>query len=661
VSEHGYRPEIDGLRTVAILPVLIFHMGYDWLPGGYLGVDVFFVISGYLITTILLREMESGLFSFRQFWARRIRRILPALIAVCLATLLAAWGIAFPTDRIAIGRQATATLLSVANIYFWRQAGDYWGAEAENSPFLHAWSLAVEEQFYLLFPLLLYAMIRWAPKQIALGLVVVIGVSLSLFFYGINSRPAAAFYLLPARAWELTTGALLAFRLYNNSFGLVPSSLTGPVALLGLSTIVVSYFLVPAFSVWAIGPVVGTSLVIACGKQGFVGALLGNRWAAGIGRVSYSLYLWHWPVIVLGRYITPQPPGLLLVAFFVAAALASYFLIESPLRRRPRTIPAISFAFACCLGLAVASTISGQKTFDFSQFDTLPEYSTAYDLHPRPEPLDTWGTNHPNAIAQAPLAPPAAYRDEGLVVRAGEGPPRVVVLGDSHGLMWAHAIRLACEEMSIQVAFYCIAGVSPFIDFPPSRHQFTPVLTAEEKYEFDVARIAHIERWKPALVFVCARWSKVKPHTADPLLAFLQQHAKHTVLIEQPPELMFAVRNGVAALAAFKGVLPREGVKQFLPEGNKRAYEAGRAVMSFSASRYRTCMVMPTRDLYANGHEVCFLDGRSLLYLDDNHQTTKGTLFALPRIRELIAALVEDNAYPAPPAVAPSALQSARQ
>lgn len=165
----AYRPDIDGLRAVAIIPVILFHLGVGWLRGGYLGVDVFFVISGFLITSILLREMAAGQFSFRRFWSRRVRRILPALLLVTAATLAVTWAMVFPPDRPDIGRQAVATLLSFANFYFWRHANNYWGPQAEDSPFLHAWSLAVEEQFYILFPLYLFALNRWAPRWFAWG------------------------------------------------------------------------------------------------------------------------------------------------------------------------------------------------------------------------------------------------------------------------------------------------------------------------------------------------------------------------------------------------------------------------------------------------------------------------------------------------------------
>lgn len=247
-----YRPEIDGLRAVAIVPVILFNLGAGWLPGGYLGVDVFFVISGFLITSILLREMTAGQFSFKRFWARRVRRIMPALLLVTVATLVATWILVFPPDRPAIGRQAAATLLSVANFYFWRFAGDYWGSQAEDSPFLHAWSLAVEEQFYVFFPVILSLIVRWFPRRIVVGLLAILVGSLCLFIYGVQARPSATFYLLPTRAWELATGAVLAAMMHGPKGSVVARPEAAILAGVGLAATVASYFVVPVLSVWAV-------------------------------------------------------------------------------------------------------------------------------------------------------------------------------------------------------------------------------------------------------------------------------------------------------------------------------------------------------------------------------------------------------------------------
>ena len=191
----GYRPEIDGLRAVAVILVILFHMGSNWISGGYIGVDVFFVISGFLITSIIKKELEQGTFSFRDFWARRVRRILPAMIFVTACTLVVSYIFAFRPDQQRIGGQALVALMSVANIYFWRSTGDYWGSAAEESPFLHTWSLSVEEQFYLFFPIAMWLIFRFRTRWLQGCIATAVIGSLAMFLLGLQAYPTATFYL----------------------------------------------------------------------------------------------------------------------------------------------------------------------------------------------------------------------------------------------------------------------------------------------------------------------------------------------------------------------------------------------------------------------------------------------------------------------------------
>jgi len=203
-----YRPEIDGLRALAVIPVLLFHAGLG-TPGGFMGVDIFFVISGYLITSLIVRDLQLGVFSMRNFWERRIRRILPAATVVVLATLIAGAFILLPETFENLGQSALAQSLMVSNFYFWQQDG-YFAAPSDYEPLLHTWSLAVEEQFYLVLPLLLVFLNRRTPTRITLVLTLIFLTSLIWSFFGPYLYPMATFYLLPARAWELLLGSLIA-------------------------------------------------------------------------------------------------------------------------------------------------------------------------------------------------------------------------------------------------------------------------------------------------------------------------------------------------------------------------------------------------------------------------------------------------------------------
>src|SRR3954464_14933807 len=211
VNPHNYRPDIDGLRALAVLPVLLFHADLA-CPGGYVGVDVFFVISGYLITSLILKDLDRGTFSLADFWMRRIRRILPALVAVTMVTALAGWFLLIPSAYASLGKSIVGLALLVSNMQFWRETG-YFTATAEEKPLLHTWSLAVEEQFYLFVPVLLLMLARVLRLRRAFWLIALAAVaSLGLSIYGTKWYAAATFYLLPTRAWELFVGSLLAIR-----------------------------------------------------------------------------------------------------------------------------------------------------------------------------------------------------------------------------------------------------------------------------------------------------------------------------------------------------------------------------------------------------------------------------------------------------------------
>ena len=357
MSSIGYRPEIDGFRALAVIPVILFHLKWAGMRGGYLGVDVFFVISGYLITSIVTHELAAGTFTFRGFWARRIRRIFPALLVMVVTTLAVSSRFVFKGDQSAIGEQTLAVLFSVANLHFRKNIGDYWGADASHSPVLHTWSLSVEEQFYLFFPALIWLVMkfrrRWLP-----GVILCIAVaSLGLFLRETKSHPTIAFYLLRTRAWELATGCLLAVVCRGREK--IPTAATSEneniLGLAGLAMVIASYFLVTSLDGGLIIPVFGAALVIAFGQTGICRTLLSQRPLVSVGKISYSLYLWHWPVIVFAERFgvtNSHFHSSLLCALMLVLATASYVFIERPTRRRPRVIPLIVAAYPLVWGFA---------------------------------------------------------------------------------------------------------------------------------------------------------------------------------------------------------------------------------------------------------------------------------------------------------------------
>ena len=307
----AYRPDIDGLRAVAVLAVVLFHLGFAQLEGGFLGVDIFFVISGYLITSIITPKVVAGHFSFRDFYLKRIRRLIPpALVTVALTFVTSAF-ILDPTDLLAMAKSAIASVFSVSNILFFTEAG-YWDAQSELKPLLHTWSLGVEEQFYLFWPLLVFLLWRVIPQRkfvLAFAIITLIGIAVSEWMLRLN--PSAAFFLLPARVFEFSIGACFAFigktALWTRIGNMALRSILGWASLLIiLSTIWIYKGDTPFPGLNGVLPCLATALLLLCGTGikpiPVLNALLSNSLMNWIGRLSYSLYLVHWPVLALMRY-----------------------------------------------------------------------------------------------------------------------------------------------------------------------------------------------------------------------------------------------------------------------------------------------------------------------------------------------------------------------
>lgn len=344
-----YRPEIDGLRALAVLPVIFFHAGFSFFSGGYVGVDVFFVISGYLITTIILTEKEAGKFSFLNFYERRARRILPALTFVILVSVFFAYYIMKPTDLMEFSQSLIAVSLFSSNILFWLKTG-YFMTIAELKPLLHTWSLAIEEQYYILFPLFIIFTQRFR-KRTVLALLSVIGfASLALAQWGAVDHPGSTFYLLPTRLWEILIGSFVAYFLFYSSwlrskYLALPTWFYQTLSLVGLMLIMgsIGFFddKTPFPSVYTLFPTLGTALVILFAyDQTFVKKILSTSVFVGIGLISYSAYLWHQPIFAFARLMSYKTPSNLqmffLGVFSLLLAYVTWKYIESPFRDKNR-------------------------------------------------------------------------------------------------------------------------------------------------------------------------------------------------------------------------------------------------------------------------------------------------------------------------------------
>ena len=362
-----YRPDIDGLRALAILPILLLHCGVTKLRGGFVGVDIFFVISGFLITAIMVRDIAEERFSIARFYRHRIVRILPALLVMMTVTLALGCVLLLPNQLRDLGRSAAATSVFGSNFYFYLTS-DYFAAASDAKPLVHTWSLAVEEQFYLLYPLLLWSLRGLSRQRLAQ---VIASLALASFAIGgwlATTYPSAAFFLLPARIWELSLGALVAL-------GAVPTianrSIRATLCILAIAVIAASCIAISSgwpFPVpFALPPAVAAAVLLAYGGEGPTARLLGAWPLRAIGLISYSAYLWHRPIIAFysirhGSTLAPVETFGLLCASLGAAWL-SFALIERPASRRwrsgsglvPHVVAVVLLAALAIAGLTIAA------------------------------------------------------------------------------------------------------------------------------------------------------------------------------------------------------------------------------------------------------------------------------------------------------------------
>jgi peptidoglycan/LPS O-acetylase OafA/YrhL len=371
-----YRPEVDGLRAVAVIPVILFHAGFDTFSGGFVGVDVFFVISGYLITSIIVAEMEAGNFSLANFYERRARRILPALFLVMAVCIPFAWAWLLPKDLKDFAQSLVAVSTFSSNFLFWIESG-YFHAAAELKPLLHTWSLAVEEQYYVLFPL--FIMIFWkSGKCLIISILGVLALlSLAAAHWGAIYLPTPTFYLLPTRGWELLVGVFVAFYMAGKEETKgrqIPS-------LLGFLMIAYAIFAfdeqTPFPSLYALVPTVGVALVLLFTFPGtLVHKILCNKAIVGIGLISYSAYLWHQPLIAFSRNQFSVPDGNLVMFSLMLASLGlayiSYRFVEKPFRSRGGTVTLsrnfVVASLSSCAILFIALGVAGHFRDGFKDY-----------------------------------------------------------------------------------------------------------------------------------------------------------------------------------------------------------------------------------------------------------------------------------------------------
>jgi peptidoglycan/LPS O-acetylase OafA/YrhL len=624
----NYRADIDGLRALAVVPVVLFHAHFASFSGGYVGVDIFFVISGFLITRILHRELDADRYSIWRFYERRIRRIFPALFVVLASVAAVSAIIMMPDDLRELGKYLVATTMFAANILFWLET-DYFGAPAELNPLLHTWSLAVEEQYYIIFPLLLALAFRVARNWVVSLLVGCFIISFAVSIWSVYSEPTGAFYLLQSRAWELLCGSLLAL-------GVMPTirSRMGNefLAWAGLGAILTSVFAYTSDTRFpglaAVLPCFGTCALIHAGQAGTLPTrLLSLRPVAGVGLVSYSLYLWHWPLIVLSEYQLMRKlesmERLEVAAASIVLAFLSWRFVERPFRRpdgviRPRQL----FPVAALTMVAVLSGGGGLYLLDGLP-QRIQELANLKKI-----PAATDGTvRSDRCFLETEMTYQEWTADNCMLV--ANGPHRALLWGDSHAHQYASAIKAASHDIPIGVVQYSAAGCAPVFggDFsarPNCRSFNDNVLEVIKAQRIDtIILVAYWERHLKQSNFNVAELMDT--------IRTLNKLGLKVVVIGQLP--IQSYRNPIQVALRRNQANDHAPIYYAAPVGNPRFNKV------FAAELKEVVFVDPTLSLCRG--EVClYMLNEALLYRDDNHLSYLGSSYVLdhaiiPQLRAL--------------------------
>ena len=629
-----YSAPLDGIRALAILAVLMFHISPAALPGGFTGVDVFFVLSGFLITSIITHNIREGHFSLGEFYLRRIQRLLPNVIAM-VVVVLALWTMFLPPSTARqTGAHGLWTLFNLSNVFIWKNLGGYWGNTAELAPLTHTWSLGIEEQFYLLFPAALLLLFRFQLGRVRWWLLGGAGISLVACVYFTRTDPDTSFYLLPTRIWELLIGAALSARA-------VPVKAPTAVGWTGITLIVGGFFFINEHQSFpgtiALIPAVGTLLLLTSisTEDSRLSRWLAHPFMVTTGTLSYSLYLWHWPLITLGKIEAELHgfPTLVGAAFGGLAGMVlgivAYRFVERPLRNRGngrgRRLGIIVAGFSLAVGLAAVMATRPLVADPQHRFDPTEFRGFLYDAGPVPT-MDLSHVVRYYDVAFPPLPARAnePWRTGGIVHPYGGDRPRVVVLGSSHALMYSRLIDDICRDLNVSVSFLGVDQRSVFFE------SADPATAGTDARAFDDARKRWLAEWHPDVVVAIDRWD-IRGDTDDEfdrrmhgLLTQLTPLTQRVLWVAQVPVIPGNNDTNLREWAAWR-IAAGAGLPRVMPNG----YEARRQRALAAAERARSsfpALQVLRADLpfYQADGSMRYVDGRRFLYADDNHLTEGG-------------------------------------
>ncbi len=643
LSHPKYRSDIDGLRAVAVLSVVSFHASKRWLPGGFIGVDIFFVISGYLISTIIFENLQTNTFSFTSFYARRIKRIFPALIVVLLYVLVFGWFALLSDEYMQLGKHMAAGAGFVSNFALWGEAG-YFDNLSETKPLLHLWSLGVEEQFYLIWPLIVWlAWITSKRSYALLTLVLAIALaSLLLNLITIGTNPVATFYSPQTRFWELLTGSLLALFVVfrpNKTFtllrpNLLPPALSTPsrdrspggraantISLFGAALIVFGLLYIRStFSfpgVWAVPPVLGAALLILAGPQAWLNkVVLSNRIAIWFGVISFPLYLWHWPLLSLARIIESANPSAGIrygaVALAICLSWLTYRLIERPIRFGPGSAMKVGLLVGCMAVLGCTGYLTYRMNgFPFRAHAILTDYSGDIGNYPFKKYMsDTSDVCTPDNLASEALT------SEGFVRCRQSKRNRetdIALIGDSHAEHLFIGLAAALPQKNL---VYYIKNSPAFL----YNKEFSAIFS-EVVGNKNIKIVIYTMLWTGRIAQLPADvdFEQEVAKTVDALIAA----GKIVYLVDDVPGFPFPPER----CQGRRWLAPNPTICEVDAEAERKYYQRYVETLKRVVSTRPDSKLLSIHKYFCGADTCRMTKGHDLLYRDDNHLNIVGSRF----------------------------------
>lgn len=633
-----YRPEIDGLRALAVIPVILFHAGFKLFSGGFVGVDVFFVISGYLITTIIVSEMEQGTFSLVRFYERRARRIIPALFFMLLISGVAAWFWLLPNEMRTFSQGLVATSLFSSNFFLYKTCGYY--CSLETNPLVHTWSLAVEEQFYMFFPLILIFGWKLEKGKLMFLLGSLLSLSLCLAIYYSTHNPSFNFLMLSTRFWELLIGAMAS--IFISSKKLLPmfsNQVNNVLSLIGFLLVIVSIFLfdekIPHPSMYTLAPVLGALLIILFANSlTAIGKLLSVKIITGLGLISYSTYLWHQPIFAFAINRTIDKPGKISYLFLCVLAVffgyLSWYFIEKPFRDKIKINSKRIFSF----------TFYG--TLCFFSFGLAGHFSNGFPARfgSLLVKTDIFRENR----QQQQVAGCKLYRGKFNFSTCLKGDlvssPSVAIIGDSHGEVLVHELSNSFAKSNLSFI--------PFVKSGCKLNFYMEANVNEELQECNDYQKAVEDEVKAnekiKILIIVARWDSAELH-GDSILAQQSEFELHVKTINQilalGKKIILIYPNPIHGkevseymsknILFYDEKLPMLTIDSEVFEKRIKYYNLRYDSIGSSKNVYR----IETKSIFCNSTQglkcISQVDGEPLYY-DKSHLSNKGAVLIVDKI-----------------------------